>query len=392
MLARPKKKEMTIEQQVAISSASAKQTGSVSSPKTYDPAYPLFEIPVNQKVLVYIPKHNPYYLDAAGQPVLDKDGQPIPRTYVDKFAAHQVRIGKAYSTVRCSGGIVDPANNLDGSCPLCDASQKCWDLYNIQYEELCRSRGLAVDSVEAQEQLKDKRKELIQNMVIHKPDITYTFPIVVIETEDGTMKPKIQEDGTIKGTPCFYSAKEMTYEDKWGKPWEAMIDNGQAELGTEPNGWWAVLNFTYTPSSGEPNKRDSARALAVSYAKKEGFEQWEAYFDELTKDWDAQKAREVLVANSFRDMDEMQAAADEIIKPVLDQLRMHDAQAVNGSATAIGGSVTNAEKALEDFGVASAEPVAPAATPSAPPVAPPTAGALPTTPPVIPSVADSNVG
>lgn len=335
MLARPKKKELTQEQRKAITSASKKQTGTMSSPKTYDPDYPVFDIPVNKKVLIYIPNHT----------VSTEDGGVELR--MDKFAAHQVRIGKAYSSVRCSTEVVNEALELDGTCPLCDATQYCWDLYNKQYEEIARSRGLKVDSPEAEELLKDTRKDLIKEMVISRSELWMTFPIVVIDCEEGKTTPKLDADGRLSGTPMFYSVREQTYVDKWLSAFDALEDE---EGGTDQNpaGRWAILNFTYTPKSGQHNKRDSARNLKVTFVNRDNYKEWAEYFDKMTEEWTPEKAQDVLVLNAIRDMNEMIETAEQLIKPVKDRLRVME---LSGSATTQVAPVTsNADDALASFG------------------------------------------
>lgn len=339
MLARPKEKTLSKEQRQAITSACRKQTGTMSSPKTYDPAYPVFEIPVNKKLLIYIPNHT----------VATEDGGVELR--MDKFAAHQVRIGKAYSSVRCTGETINDALGWDGTCPLCDATQFCWDLYNHQYAEIAKSRGLTVDSPEADELLKDVRKDLIKEMVIGKAELWRTFPIVVIDCEEGKTTPKLDAEGKLVGKPMFYSVREQAYIDKWLTAFDAIEDE---EGGTDQNpaGRWAILNFTYTPKSGQHNKRDSARNLKVSFVNRDNYSEWAEYFDKLTEDWTPEKAQDVLVLNAVRDMDEMVEAAEKLIKPTKDKLKMYE---LSGSGTAVAVANNNAEEALANFGATPVE-------------------------------------
>lgn len=340
MLARPKKKELTAEQQKAVVAGCAKQTGNMSSPKTYDPEYPVFDVPINKKLLVYIPNHKE----------MREDGSVALR--MDKFTAHQVRMGKAFSSVRCTGEVINDALGWDGTCPLCEATQHCWNLYNKQYAEICASRGLKVDSPEAEELLKETRKELIKNMAISRAEVWMTFPIVVIECEENSTQPKLDGEGKLQGTPMFYSVREQTYTDKWITAFDALADE-DGEVDYCPAGRWAILNFTYTPKTGQHNKRDSARNLKVSFVERKNYDQWAKYYDEATKDWTPAKAQEVLVLNAIRDMDEMQSTADELIKPTLDKLAVYELQAGTGSVTApaVAG---DADTALAQFG---AEPV-----------------------------------
>ena len=57
MLKRPEKKNFTADEKSSIVNASRNQTGKTQVIKSYDPAYPVIEVPVNQKLLVYIPNH-----------------------------------------------------------------------------------------------------------------------------------------------------------------------------------------------------------------------------------------------------------------------------------------------------------------------------------------------
>ena len=103
MLRRPKPKKLSVEEQQLITTASAQQTGKQSFVKSYDPDYPVFDIPVNQKVLVYIPNHT----------ITDENGAVSLRW--DKFAAHPCKEGRSHYDIRCSAGVIAPSLGLDGS-------------------------------------------------------------------------------------------------------------------------------------------------------------------------------------------------------------------------------------------------------------------------------------
>lgn len=335
MLKRPAKKELSQEQMQAITQASAKQTGSMSSPKTYDPQYPVFDTPINQKVLIYIPNHT----------VTDDSGAVKLRA--DIFTAHAVRMGKAYTDVRCCGEIINPALGWDGTCPLCNATTECWDLYNYQYAEIAKSKGIDKDSPEAEELLKEDRKGLLGNMAIKAAEQWITFPIIVIDCEEGKTIPKRNSNNEISGKPMFYSIRTATYDDKWVKAFDSLEDEDDA-VNQNPAGRWAILNFMYTPKTGTHNKRDSARNLSVSFKVMKGYEQWEEYFNKLTEDWTPELAKEVLVRNSIRDMDEMEEACAEIIQPVRDKIAKYElAGTIGGTEVAV---ATNASTVLENMG------------------------------------------
>lgn len=342
MIGRPAPKKLTPEQAKAITSGSAKQSGSITSPKTYDPNYPVFEVPVNDKLLVYVPNHT----------VMDESGVKVLRA--DRFTSHSVRDGKAYLDVRCTGEVVSEALGWDGTCPLCNGMNECWDLYNKQYKELCESRGMEVGSPEAETALKEDRKQLLDNMAIKNAEKWITFPIVIIDTEQGSTKLKLDAENRAVGTPVFYSVRVKTYEDTWGKAFDAIDEDEDGVAEHNPAGRFAILNFQYDAKGGQHNKRDSARNLKVAFTEKANLKDYAAEYDKLTEDWTPEKAQEVLVRNAVRSMDEQIAVADQLLKATRDKLDMLSlsAPAVAGVAGGVQGS---ADAALANFG---ATPVA----------------------------------
>lgn len=341
MIKRPAPKKLSEEAQQAITNASAQQTGKVSKIKSYDPDFPVFDVPINQRLLVYIPNHT----------VIAPDGTVGLR--MDKFAAHPVIDGRTYADIRCSQGVVADELNLDGSCPLCDGITECWELYNKEYEDVAKSKGIDPKSPEAQETLKQDRIDLVNKMTIKNADVWYTFPIVLIECEekDGvlTVNPKKDANGRISGKPMWYSIRERTFQEKWVAGYDS-IDTADGIAPTSPAGLWAILNFTYTPKSGKHDKMGSAKALKVSFKTMEGYNEWATYFDKLTEGWTPAKAQEVVVLDSVRDMDEMKEVADSLLKPVRDRLAMYKLGATPTAPVAGVIPVQSADNALAGFG------------------------------------------
>ena len=354
MLKRPKPKTFTEAEQAAINAASAAQTGQSTTIKSYDPNFPVFEVPVNQKLLVYIPNHT----------VMDADGGVHLR--MDKFAAHRVIDGRSFSNVRCADGVVIESLGLDGTCPLCQAMSECWDLYNKEYADIARARGIVLGSPEEKDALKEERQKLVSGMVIERAKVWYTFPIVVIECveKDGklTLNPKRTADNGIIGKPCFYSIKQDSFITKWGAAFDALDDvdeDGNSNM--NPAGRWAVLNFTYQSKDGSYNKMQSALNLSVAFKDMQGYEKWAEYFDKMTEEWTPEKAREVLVLDAMHDMDELHEAADTIMRPVRDKLAMYTLSA--NSAGAPVPVASSADAALANFGGGEAVNPAPAGVP-----------------------------
>lgn len=335
---RPAPKQLSAETSQKIAQAGASWTGGSSRPKSYDPNYPVFEVPINQRVLVYIPNHT----------VVSEDGSVDLRA--DRFPAHPCMEGRSYLNIRCLNGFVndDPQLNWDGTCPICSGLGEVWELYNKQYKDIAASRGMSPEAPEAQDALKSERIELLTNRVIKEPEEWLTFPIVVIECQekDGvkTATPKLTQDNKLIGTPMWYSIRKRTFQEKW----EAGYDSIEGEIPSSPAGLWAVLNFTYTPKSGKCDKMGSAKALKVTFKEMAGYGEWATYFDKLTEDWTPAKAQEVLELDAIRSMEETQEVADALLKPVREKLALYSLGAQAG-ATAIPQN-TNANQALANFG------------------------------------------
>lgn len=378
MLRRPEPKKLSESAQQQILQASAQQTGKATRVKSWDSNFPVFEVPVNQKILVYIPNHT----------IMSPDGTVGLR--MDKFAAHPVIDGRTYGDIRCSSGVSLPELGLDETCPLCDGMNECWDLYRHEYEDIARSKGIDINSPEAAETLKQDRIDLVHKMAIKQAEIWYTFPIVVIDCEekDGVLTtiPKKDAEGRISGKPMWYSIRERTYLDKWESGFDAM-ETDDGSVPTNPAGLWAILNFTYTSKSGNHDKMGSAKALKVTFKPMRGYEQWATYFDQLTEEWTPAKAMEVVVLDSIRNMQEMKEVADSLLKPVRDRLAMYQLGMSANAGVATGAGAlpnTSADAALAGFGGATPVTNAPAgelpnanAGAGTPPVAPVTSGELP---------------
>ena len=100
-LKRPTPKTLSTEVQNVITMASASQSATQTKVRSYDPNFPVFDIPVNQRVLVYIPNHQ----------ITLPDGSMSLRR--DKFAAHPVNDGRRYANVRCMKDIVSDDRALN---------------------------------------------------------------------------------------------------------------------------------------------------------------------------------------------------------------------------------------------------------------------------------------
>lgn len=367
MIKKPAPKTLSSEQMSEILKANSEQVNGIKIVKTYDDNYPVFTNPYQDKCLVYIPNHV----------VPMPDGSPQLR--MDRAGFHACKEGKAFSSIRCTQGVVSDPLELDGSCPLCESARVCWDLYNVQYEDLCRARGIDVSTEEGYKAAQPIRDQLRDKFAVQNAEIWLTFPVIVVECStlaDGKCSgvPKLDEKGQLNGKPYFYSVRESTYLEKWVKSLDSLsVDT----IVTHPAGTWATLNFIVRDKNGQevqnPKPRDCAKALSVSYKQMgEKYAQWEQYFDKLTEDWTPAKACEVLVANQIRDMKEMNEANDILMRRTNETLAIirggkSDAQIGTAgvapqiaTASQVG---VNAESVLQNFGVDSVDEMGAGAPP-----------------------------
>lgn len=351
---KPKPKNFTQEQVAIFNKASSEQTVGGGIIKTVDPNFPVFDIPVNQKVLIYIPNHRE--IGANGEVKLR----------ADRFNAHPVIEGANYRNIRCTSGIIIPSDEFkyDGTCPLCEGTAPCWDLYKYKYNDIAKSRGINPATDDGNELLKNDRIKLSQARVIKSAEAWLTFPIVVItcEEKDGQMTttPKLTADGKLQGKPMWYCVRQKTFEDKWESAFDS-LDDVDGDGTAYPAGLWAILNFTYTSKSGKYDKMNSAKNLKVTYRLlHDRYAQWENYFDQLTADWTPDKAKETVVLDFCYDVDELKEIADNVLAPVRNSLQMYalsDSLGVTPNATAPAVN-TDATAVLDNFnGVSAAPPV-----------------------------------
>lgn len=293
-----------------VSKASAEQDGSNRVPKSIDKDYPVFENPINAKVLSYVPNLT----------VVKPDGTIDMAK--DEGAFHAIRYNHMFMYKRCYSGIIN--NYYDGNCPFCNCVGEVWDLFNIEWEQLCKQKG--VDPNDETDPLKEDRRKLLNNMAITKAERWVTFPIVVVACEEGKIKPKLKEDNTLDYEIMWYTCKERTiYKDKWLKGLGNVTDDDGVAL-THPAGQWVILDYTYTPKNAgdKHTKMGSANALQVSVKTMKGYEEVSAQLDQecIAKGWTPKKATETVVANFYLDMADVEELSNDAMKATRDKLVM----------------------------------------------------------------------
>ena len=333
MAMRPQPKTFNAEKFNQIKSASAEQTGKVSTPKSSDEKnFPIFETPINEKVLVFIPNFTE----------TTEEGE---RLLMDKGAVHATFSKNSYAAYRCINGIVSEEDGYDGSCPQCDAMNQAWELYRVQYEQEVQKRGL--DATQDAEALQPVRSELLKNMAVKGGEVWLTFPIVVVETEEGKLIPKKNTDGTFNVKPEFFQIREKTYKEKWEATLDAMEDSP-----VHPGGHWFVLDYTYPSKTGKHDKRGSANALKILHKPMgDKFSELEEFCTTVSAAFTPQKSSEVIYANMFYDLEDLKKITDTVMTATRDRLAVYqlsDSTPLAASSRAIVGSP---EDIASSFGV-----------------------------------------
>lgn len=311
--------------------------------KSNDPNFPVFDIPVNEKVMIYVPNFTTQTKDG---------GVDIVK---DRFVAHTVRDGKNFKTVRCTNGLNMPDVGLDGSCPLCAGAGTCWDLFNFEFPAQAALKHIDTTDTDSDD-VKTLRQQLKSKFAIRGGEVWYTFPIVVIDTvtqQNGQIVPNVQ-DQKINGTTYWYSIRETTYNKRWKKVLGSMMPAKD-----HPAGMWFTLDYTYDSKDGQHDKMGSANALVVTNFQPAGdfayLTEYEAYFDDISKEFTPVKAMQTVYANMISSVESLQKMADTVLQQTNDQLKLY--QSTSYSSPMIGGTApapaqigNSADALLQNFG------------------------------------------
>ena len=325
MIRKMKPKTFTEEQIVAIKAETVSQSAKGSYPKSNDPVnFPVFEVPVNEKVLVYVPNHTIMNADTG-----------LEELRMDKPLLHDVKQGGKYSSkVRCVKGLSAEAG-YSGICPICEGVSEPWDLARELVASDCRKRG--VDPTDKENDIvKEIKRTHYSSRVIKEVTSYYTFPIVVIETNPNNFKEIIfDENGLPKHKTYWYTISESFYKKTWGKA----LENAEDEP-THPGGRIFVLDYCYESKTGNYDKMTSAKELAVHIRNAKGFEEYAPILDKETEEWDQYKAMSTVINNMFYEEKELEDLVDEVLESTRKNLGLirGEAQAglVNGGTDNLG--------------------------------------------------------
>lgn len=330
MIGKIKPVVVSAEESASIQKQLGIQEAQKAAPKSEDPVnYPVWDVLVNKKALIYVPNHT--YVDNMG----------VTQLRMDKPLIHAVTDGKKFYNYRCVSGIVAESAGLTGECPLCDGCSEPWDLANLLIEEKCKSANLDPEDID-NPTVKSIRSNAFNDRVVKDANRYYTFPIVVFETVNDDGKTFIKdENGGYKYKVFWYNISESQYNDKWKKTLDGMEDEP-----THPGGHFFLLNYCYTPSKGEPNKRDSARNMVVSPRKVKDSEAMCRRLDELTESWTPELAQQMVINNHIYSVNDLTRVTDEALENTRNLIALYKSKKL-GVASADGGFGKLEEKVPE---------------------------------------------
>lgn len=319
-----KPKTLTPEQLNKVAEVTAAQTGKQQYKRTLDDSE-VFQIPVNEKILIYVPNHNEII-----------DG--VEMLKMDKAFIHTVKNGNITQSIRCTAGIEELGYS---SCPLCEVEQSHWDLVRLQTEETCKKQGIDPNDRDS-DHVKSIWRKFKDSMALAGHKRKYTFPIAVIDARSK------DEDGLPTFKIVWYSISEKFYKDKWGTALLS-IQSGSEELDFDaestvaddvvlpsPGGRVFELDFTYDDKENKHNKVQSALHLKV--IPKSVGDKWKpllAKIEEEAKSYTVERCVTTVVDNLFYEEEDMRAIADEITAPVLQRIALYES--IGGSNSGIAG-------------------------------------------------------
>lgn len=183
---------------------------------TTDPFYKLLKLKSGDNFEIYVPNLTieEEAMDEAGNPLLDENGEPVMTEVmaVDQYKVHTVygfdKDGKRKfkGNHRCIHGI-KYGEELDGSCPMCDAYFKVETKWvREKAEQEARKRGVSLDD---EKEIKKIKTELWKQSFISKPSEKVAVPVFVIKTQmaknpkTGKMKPAPVMMKDAEGNPVL---------------------------------------------------------------------------------------------------------------------------------------------------------------------------------------------
>lgn len=289
---------------------------------TEDPKFPVFTTPVNESIIVYIPKTNM---------TSDENGEKLN---VLKSILHDTHVGKQFGTVRCinglSGSPLYDELGYDGTCPACEAMADEWELYNIKMKAEAERIGVDLQN-DPEDRMKAFRQDTLSNMALKAPEEFVTFPIVRIPTKGVN---QVADDALDNLQPQFVHFRKKRYDEKICGALKALMSN-PGHLG----GQFMIWDFSYNTEGKQATAMDSAKNATYTIIQDSNFLQSAQPLalkaEEVAKEFTLVKAAEVVVKAQFHYKEDIEADVNRVMTNTRKMLQMAK---IGGTAQIEGGA------------------------------------------------------
>lgn len=308
--------------------------------RTTDPNFPVFATPINKDILVYIPMTNV---------VQTENGAEMKLLNVH---THSYREGNFTGMMRCisglNGGIYTEVLGYDGTCPACEAVKDCWTLYNRKIDNEAKKLGIDPQNDTA-DVLKSARRKILDEMDMKGTEEYVTFPIVIIPTEEKSIRPTADALNNLQVQFVVWTKK------RYEKNILGALDSLMTNPG-HPGGMFWMWKFTYDTAGKPANARDSAKNAKYMPITDGNFLNAMAggkpALEKAASAFTNEKASEVVISNQFMYKEDMDEKVNKIMAKTRQLLSMSETESLGG-APAIG------VNPLADFGGALPSATAP---------------------------------
>lgn len=301
--------------------------------KSTDPGFPVFGTPVNKDILVYIPLTNA---------VKTENGVDIKLLNVH---THTYRDGNFTNMLRCisglEGNVYSEVLGYDGSCPACEAVKDCWSLYNRKLDAEAKKLGIDPQNDSA-DVLKGARQRILSEMDMKGSEEFVTFPIVIIPTQEGTIKPTADALKNLQVQYVVWTKKR--YDKNILGALDAMIENpGHA------GGLFWVWKFSYDTGGKQANARDSAKNAKYMLIQDPKFLEVlngaKPALEDAAKGFTNDKASEVIVSNQYMYKEDLVEKVNKIMAKTRNLLALSETESL-GVAPSVGNELASFGGAL----------------------------------------------
>lgn len=312
--------------------------------RTTDPNFPVFSTPINKDILVYIPNTNV---------IQTENGSDMKLMNVH---THSYREGNITGMLRCisglEGGVYSEVLGYDGTCPACEAVKDCWALYNRKLDAEAKKLGIDPQN-DTGDVLKATRRKILDEMDMKGTEEYVTFPIVIIPTQEKSIKPTPDAMKNLQVQFVVWTKKR--YEKNIIGALDSLMENPG-----HPGGMFWVWKFSYDTGGKQANARDSAKNAKYMPITDGNFlnllNPAKPGLDKAAAEFTNEKAAEVIISNQFMYKEDLEDRVNKIMAKTRNLLSLSEteslgAPALGANPLASFGALPGAEAPSGDFGL-----------------------------------------